>query len=149
MKFTSKEQSIIDQANAIIDSKIQSGASITSPQVAKELFRTMIAPLEHEVFLVAFLNNQNIIISVETMFRGAIDGASVYPREVAKVALAHNAAAVILAHNHPSGITEPSQADMNITRRLQAALELFDIRVLDHLIYGAGPTCSLGERGVL
>ena len=149
MKFTSKEQRIIDKANAIIDSKLNAGEPITNPALAKDIFRTQIAHLEHEVFLVAFLNNQNQVLSLEIMFRGTVNASAVYPREVAKVALAHNAAAVLFAHNHPGGITRPSQADERITSMLVEALGLFDIRVLDHFIYGAGPTFSFMEAGLL
>jgi DNA repair protein RadC len=98
---------------------------------------------------VLFLDNRHRVIAVEDMFRGTIDGASVHPREVVKAALTHNAAAVILAHNHPSGIAEPSQSDELITRRLKDALSLVEIRVLDHLVIGAGTTESFAERGLL
>ena len=109
-------------------------------------------PLRHrqrELFAVLWLDNQNRLIAYEELFQGTIDGASVYPREVVKQALARNAAAVILAHNHPSGVAEPSQADQRLTRRLQAALELVDIRVLDHLVVGEGEIVSFAERGLL
>ena len=147
--FTAEEMNIINQANAIIDSKINNNAAITSPDLAARLVRTQIAHLEHEVFLVIFLDNQNRLIAMDIMFRGTIDSSAVYPREVAKVALAHNAAAVIFAHNHPSGITDPSRADQVITQRLIEALALFDIRVLDHFIVGSGETFSFSERGLL
>ncbi|MGB5209269.1 MAG: JAB domain-containing protein, partial [Gammaproteobacteria bacterium] len=94
-------------------------------------------------------DNRNRLIGLEELFRGTIDGASVYPREVVRQALAHNAAAVILAHNHPSGVAEPSQADEAITRRLKNALALVDIRVLDHLVIGDGEAVSFAERGLL
>lgn len=89
------------------------------------------------------------MITFEELFRGTIDGASVYPREVVKQALAHNAAAVIFAHNHPSGIAEPSQADRHITQRLKSALDLVDIRVLDHIVVGDAETVSLAEQGLI
>ena len=105
--------------------------------------------LPHELFCCIYLDNRHRILSFEELFRGTIDGTSVYPREVVKQALSVNAAAVILAHNHPSGVAEPSQADERITRRLKAALELVDIRLLDHLIVGDGGTTSLAARGLL
>jgi DNA repair protein RadC len=108
----------------------------------------MLAGHDHEIFAVLFLNNRHQVLSYQELFRGTIDGTSVYPREVVKEALTKNAAAVILVHNHPSGVTEPSQADEHITRRLKAALELVDIRVIDHLIVGKTVT-SLAARGMI
>ena len=105
--------------------------------------------LQQEVFVCLFLDNQHRLLAQETLFRGTIDGASVYPREVVKRALFHNAAALIFAHNHPSGVAEPSQADINITRRLKEALDLVGVRTLDHLIIGEGEVTSLAENGVL
>jgi DNA repair protein RadC len=105
--------------------------------------------LPHELFCCIYLDNRHRIISFEELFRGTIDGTSVYPREVVKQALSANAAAVILAHNHPSGVAEPSQADERITRRLKAALELVDIRLLDHLVIGDGVSTSLASRGMI
>jgi DNA repair protein RadC len=105
--------------------------------------------LDHELFCCLFLDNRHRVLSFNELFRGTIDGTSVYPREVVKEALAVNAAAVILAHNHPSGVAEPSQADERITRRLKSALELVDIRLLDHLIVGDGRTTSLASRGLI
>jgi DNA repair protein RadC len=101
------------------------------------------------MFCCLFLDNRHHVLSFEEMFRGTIDGTSVYPREVVKTALSINAAAVILAHNHPSGVAEPSQADERITRRIKSALELVDIRLLDHLIIGNGTSTSLASRGLL
>lgn len=105
--------------------------------------------LEHEVFSCVYLNNQHHVVKIEELFRGTIDGAAIYPREVVKRCLYHNAAAVIFAHNHPSGVAEPSQPDLAITSRLKQALATVDIRVLDHLIIGAGTVVSLAERGVM
>jgi DNA repair protein RadC len=107
------------------------------------------AGLEHEVFCCLYLDNRNRVIACEELFRGTIDGASVHPRAVVKRALIHNAAAIILAHNHPSGVAEPSQADELITRRLKQALALVDIRVLDHLIVADAVVESMAERGLL
>ena len=105
--------------------------------------------LGHELFCCLYLDNRHRVLRFDEMFRGTIDGTSVYPREVVKEALVINAAAVILAHNHPSGVAEPSQADERITRRLKSALELVDIRLLDHLIIGDGQTTSMASRGLL
>jgi DNA repair protein RadC len=105
--------------------------------------------LDHELFCCLFLDNRHRVLRFDELFRGTIDGTSVYPREVVKEALAVNAAAVILAHNHPSGVAEPSQADERITKRLKSALELVDIRLLDHLIIGDGKATSLASRGLL
>ena len=96
-----------------------------------------------------YLDNQHRLLAFEELFRGTIDGASVYPREVVKHALKHNAAALIFAHNHPSGVAEPSQADIHITQRLKQALALVDIRVLDHIIVGDAETTSLAQHGSL
>jgi DNA repair protein RadC len=102
-----------------------------------------------EIFCVLFLDNRHRVIAFEELFTGTIDGASVHPREVLRRVMAHNAAAVILAHNHPSGVAEPSQADCRITRRLQDALALIDVRVLDHVVIGDGSAVSLAERGII
>ncbi|MEH6548625.1 MAG: DNA repair protein RadC [Pseudomonadales bacterium] len=120
-----------------------------SPQATRNFFSSHLRHREHEVFSALFLDNQHAVICCEDLFTGTIDGASVYPREVVKRALALNAAAIIFAHNHPSGVAEPSQADIRITRRLQDALQLVDIRVLDHLVVGDGQPVSLAERGLL
>jgi DNA repair protein RadC len=129
------------------------GAAICSPSAASTQARLYLnlalADKEHEVFVVLFLDNQNNLIEAAELFRGTIDGASVYPREVVKSALLVNAAAVILAHNHPSGLPEPSNADKRITKRVQDALELVDIRVIDHIIVGKSASVSFAERGLL
>jgi DNA repair protein RadC len=105
--------------------------------------------LDHEVFAIIFLDRRNRVISYQEMFRGTIDGASVHPREVVKEALRQNAASLILAHPHPSGVAEPSQADELITNRLKEALSLVDIRILDHIIVAGGDTRSMAEMGLL
>jgi DNA repair protein RadC len=111
--------------------------------------RSRLRDYPYEVFAVLFLDNRHRVIAFEELFRGTIDGASVHPREVVRRALALNAAAVILSHNHPSGVAEPSEADQRITTRLREALSLVDVRVLDHLVIGDGGCCSLAERGLL
>ncbi len=123
--------------------------ALTSPAVTRDYLRARLRDLPHEVFCCLFLDNRNRVISFEELFRGTIDGASVHPREVVKTALQRNAAAVILAHNHPSGVAEPSQADEIITRRLRDALCLVDIRVLDHIVIGEGECVSFAERGLI
>jgi DNA repair protein RadC len=119
----------------------------TSPDTVKAFLHSRLVAREHEVFAVMFMDTKHRLIKYAELFRGTIDGASVYPREVVKECLRHNAAAVIFAHNHPSGNPEPSGADRSLTRRLQDALTLIDVRVLDHIIVGDSECCSLSERG--
>lgn len=123
--------------------------SLSNPRLTRDFFRAQLGFREAEAFAVCFLDNRHRVIALETMFRGTIDGASVHPREVVKRALELNAAAVILGHNHPSGIVEPSQADELITRRLKEALAMVDIRTLDHVIVGGDSYASFAERGLL
>ena len=125
------------------------GESIRCPADTENFLHARIRHLGHELFCCLYLDNRHRVLRFDELFRGTIDGTSVYPREVVKEALAVNAAAVILAHNHPSGVAEPSQADERITARLKAALELVDIRLLDHLIIGNAETTSLASRGLL
>jgi DNA repair protein RadC len=120
-----------------------------SPQTVREYLRLQLAELPHEVFMVLFLDAQHRLIVGEELFRGTLTQTSVYPREVLKRALALNAAAVILAHNHPSGVAEPSRADEALTRHLVTALQLVDVRVLDHLVVGRAQVVSFAERGLL
>ena len=122
---------------------------LSSPQSTRDYLKARLRAYPHEVFACIFLDNRHRIICFEELFKGTIDGASVHPREVVRRALFHNAAAVIFAHNHPSGVAEPSQADQTITRRLIDALALVDIRVLDHIIIGDRETTSFAERGLL
>jgi DNA repair protein RadC len=136
-------------ARRYFDESLPSGETIRSPSDTSYYLKARMRHLGHELFCCLFLDNRHRVLHFEEMFRGTIDGTSVYPREVVKAALAVNAAAVILAHNHPSGVAEPSQADERITRRLKAALELVDIRLLDHLIIGDGSSTSLASRGML
>ena len=125
------------------------GSALSNPRATREFLRMRLRDLPHEVFCCVYLDNRHRVIAFEELFRGTIDGASVHPREVVKQALARNAAAVILVHNHPSGLAEPSQADELITRRLKEALGLVDIRVLDHLVVGDAVCESFAERGLL
>lgn len=149
MQFTQEEQAIIDKAISLVESKIHTGASITSPADCKAYLKLKLATLEHEVFSVVFLTTQHQVIDVQEMFRGTIDGASVYPREVVKAAIYTNAKAVIFAHNHPSDVAEPSIADQMLTERLVKALNLIDVVVLDHLIITKDQIVSFAERGLL
>jgi len=145
------DDAIIESALKILESRISYNSDaplLTSPQDGKDYAKLQLATYEHEVFACIFLDSRNRVIAFEKLFRGTIDCASVYPREVVKACLSHNAAAVIFAHNHPSGATEPSQADIQITERLKNALQLIDITVLDHLIVGED-VVSFAERGLL
>ena len=122
---------------------------LSSPAVVRTYLRVTLAKLDHEVFMVLFLDAQNRVIASEEMFRGTLTQTSVYPREVVRRTLAHNAAAVIFAHNHPSGLAEPSRADELLTRALREALALIDARVLDHIIVAGNGVVSMAERGLL
>jgi DNA repair protein RadC len=128
---------------------IKSKDILTSSQATRDYLRAKFRDCQSEIFSCLFLNNQHHVVKLEELFRGTIDGAAVYPREVVKRCLHHNAAAVILAHNHPSGIAEPSQADIAITKKLRIALETIDVRVLDHLVIGNSLVVSFAERGLL
>lgn len=129
---------------------LRSGMSVlTSPEATRSFLTLQLGTIEHEVFGVLFLDNRHRVIEYRELFQGTIDGASVHPREVVKAALKANAAAVILVHNHPSGNSEPSQADIRITARLKESLDLIDIRVLDHVIVAGSKQTSLAERGLV
>jgi len=125
------------------------GPELTSPRATSRFLQARLRDLDHELFCALFLDNRHRVIRFQPLFRGTIDGASVHPRDVVKQALGLNAAALILAHNHPSGVADPSQADHLITRRLRDALALVDIRVLDHLVVGDGTCFSFAEQGFL
>lgn len=142
-------QALPELARRYYAQSLPSGETIRSPADTESFMKSRLRHLGHEVFCCLFLDNRHRILRFDELFRGTIDGTTVYPREVVKEALAVNAAAVILAHNHPSGVAEPSQADERITRRLKSALELVDIRLLDHLIIGDGRATSLASRGIL
>ena len=144
-----REERLLARARKILLRRMQQGTYLSNPGEVKDYLRLQVGHLEHEVFGCLFLNNQHAVIAAEEMFRGTIDGASVYPREVVKRALELNAAAVIFYHNHPSGVSEPSQADQRLTQRLKAALGTVDIRVLDHFVVGSAEALSFTERGLL
>ncbi len=142
-------EEIIDMARRLLNRKFAKGRSITSPTASREFLLLKLAHYEHEVFSAIFLDNRHRVLAYEELFRGTIDGASVHPREVVKRALQLNAAAIIFAHNHPSGYPEPSQADISLTGRLKEALGLIDVRVLDHFIVGGVEVVSFSERGLI
>jgi DNA repair protein RadC len=142
-------EEILDCARRALAKRVRRGTGFTSPRVTADYLRVRLSILDHEVFCVIYLTKRHQFIACEDLFRGTIDGASVYPREVLKEAIKHNAAAVILAHNHPSGVAEPSQADLDITKQLKKVLDLVEIKVLDHIIIGGGDTVSFAERGLL
>jgi DNA repair protein RadC len=122
---------------------------MSHPSITRDFLIAKLALLEHEVFAAIFLDTRHAVLAFTILFTGSIDGASVHPREVVKHALKYNASAVIFAHNHPSGNPDPSQADRDITRELKRALQLIDVRVLDHFVVGGSKTVSFAERGML
>jgi DNA repair protein RadC len=128
---------------------LQRGDALSCPDDTRRYLQAKLRDRPHEIFACLFLDNRHRVIAFEELFRGTIDGASVHPREIVKQALAHNAAALILAHNHPSGVAEPSHADQQLTHRLKDALALVDVRILDHLVVGDGEAVSFAERGLL
>ena len=142
-------QAVLEMSRRYLNESMERQSVIDSPDATRQFLKSQLRDKSYEVFAALFLDNRHQVIKFEELFRGTIDGASVYPREVVKKALDYNAAALIIAHNHPSGIAEPSQADENITRRLKEALALVDIRLLDHLIVGDIEIVSLAERGLI
>ena len=140
---------VLSQARRVLSRRVRRGATMSSPQAVKDYLRLEIGVLEHEVFCVLFLDAQHRIIELKQMFRGTVTQTSVYPREVVRKALEINAAAVILAHNHPSGVAEPSRADELLTQALKAALDLVDIKVLDHIVIAGNVAWSFAEKGRL
>ncbi len=142
-------QAVIELAKRHLAEQLKRETVFSSSCDVKNYLSAQLRLSEQEVFAVLFLDSQHRLIAFEKLFHGTIDGASVHPREVVKKSLHFNAAAVILAHNHPSGVAEPSAADGEITRKLVVALELVDVRVLDHIVVGGGNTVSLAERGLL
>ena len=128
---------------------MQAGPALANPRATRDFLRARLRDRDHEVFCCLFLDNRHRVIAFDEVFRGTIDGASVHPRDVVKLALTRNAAAVILAHNHPSGVAEPSRSDEALTQALRQALALVDVKVLDHFIVGQGATMSFAERGLL
>ena len=142
-------QAAIELARRVLKEEISSRDALSSPRAVRDYLRLALAGREQEVFVVLLLDAQHRVTASEELFRGTLTQTSVYPREVVKCALKHNAAAVIFAHNHPSGVAEPSHADEILTRSLKAALALVDIQVLDHFIVAGSRTMSFAERGLL
>ena len=143
---TSELNELLERAADALATKYRREGTFTNPTNVKEYLKLKLGAHDREVFAVIFLDNQHQLISFEELFFGTIDAASIYPREVLKAALNHNAAAVVFAHNHPSGVAEPSQADRRITQRLVDVLKLVDIRVLDHIVVGED-CVSFAEKG--
>lgn len=142
-------QAALELGRRHLEGRLRGTDALRSPNETRSFLQAHLRGLEQEVFAGLFLDNRHRVIEFEQLFKGTIDGASVYPREVVKRALAHNAAALIVAHNHPSGVAEPSAADRAITERLRSALALVDVRLLDHVVVGQGEFVSLAERGWL
>lgn len=142
-------QAVVEMARRALKEKVTNGSALGSPGAVRDYLRLKLQGLPHEVFLGVFLDAQNRVIEVEELFRGTLTQTSVYPREVVKRALTHNAAALIFAHNHPSGVAEPSHADEALTAALRQALALIDVKVLDHFIIGGDCAMSFAERGLL
>jgi DNA repair protein RadC len=140
---------IILQALELLACEMRESDTLAAPDAVKDYLRLKLAPKDHEVFAVVFLDAQNRVIEFEEMFRGTLTQTSVYPREVVRAAMKHNAACVVLAHNHPSGNATPSRADEALTHTLKAALALVDVRVLDHFIVTTGEALSMAERGLM
>jgi DNA repair protein RadC len=140
---------VAELARRAVSEEIERGNVMTSPQAVRDYLRLSLAALPHEVFMILFLDSQHRLLVAEELFRGTLAQTSVYPREVVKAALAHNAAAVILAHNHPSGVAEPSRADELLTQALKQALALVDVRTLDHFVVAGSSVVSFAERGLL
>ncbi|MBK1618593.1 DNA repair protein RadC [Lamprobacter modestohalophilus] len=144
------EAQLVAEAIRCLEARYQvAGECLNSPELTREYLKLRLYGLAYEVFAVIYLNSRNQVIQYRELFRGTINGASVHPREVVRECLHWNASSVILAHNHPSGVAEPSQADLCITKRLQEALGLIDVQVLDHLVIGDGAGVSFAERGLL
>lgn len=140
---------ILQAAHSVIDEKMVRGAELESPKRVKEFLITKLASLEHEVFGILFLDSKFRLIDYAELFRGTLTAAPVYPREVIKEALRRNAAALILAHNHPSGLADPSNQDIRLTKQLKEALHYVDVRIVDHIVVGGLRAVSFSEKGLL
>ncbi|WP_019410282.1 RadC family protein [Pseudomonas psychrophila] len=143
----SQLQAVLEMGRRHLAERLRRDSALESPQAVRDYLKSLLRHEPHEVFGCLFMDSKHRMLAFEVLFRGSIDSASVYPRQVVKRALAHNAAAVIFCHNHPSGITEPSQADRTLTQRLIEALDLIEVRVLDHFIVGDGEPLSMVEYG--
>jgi len=142
-------QAVLEMGRRHLRETLDRGNSLANPEQTRQFLIAQLRDLPHEVFACLFLDNRHRVIAFDELFRGTIDGASVHPRELVRRTLRHNAAAVIFAHNHPSGIAEPSIADRQLTERLKQALALIDTRVLDHFVIGDGVATSFAEQGLL
>jgi len=142
-------QAVLEMARRALSEEIKLTDALSNPRAVRDYLRVTLARLQHEVFVAVFLTAQNRVIAVDELFRGTLTQTSVYPREIVKRALAHNAASVILAHNHPSGEASPSQADRRLTRTLADALALIDVKVLDHFVVAPGASLSFAEQGFI
>ena len=142
-------QAVLEMARRHLGEKLARGAALNSTADTKQFLQACLRDRPHEVFCCLFLDNRHRVLAFEELFHGTLNGTAVYPREIVKRAMAHNAAAVILVHNHPSGAAEPSRADELLTARLKEALGLVDVRVLDHVVVGDGEMASFSERGLL
>lgn len=140
-------QAVLEMGKRHLHATLVRDEALTDPAATQHYLSARLRDYAFEVFACLFLDNRHRVIHFKELFRGTINGASVHPREVVRQTLEHNAAAVIFAHNHPSGVAEPSEADRQLTRRLQAALELIDVRVLDHIVIGDGECVAFSERG--
>lgn len=143
------DDQIIAQALALLEARMRQASVLGSPGAVRDFLKLKLHDRQHEVFVCVFLDAQNRVLAVDELFRGTLTQTSVYPREIVKEALRHNAAAVIFAHNHPSGVAEPSRADEMLTAALRQALALVDVKVLDHFIVASGAALSFAERGLL
>jgi DNA repair protein RadC len=146
---TAKLKAGVELARRLLREEMSHGDALTSPEAVRDYLRLTLASLPHEAFVVLFLDSQHRLLAADELFRGTLAQTSVYPREVVKAALARNAAAVIFAHNHPSGVAEPSRADELLTQALKQALSLVDIRTLDHFVVAGHRVVSFAERGLL
>ena len=143
----SQLQAVLEMSRRHLAERLRRDSALESPQAVRDYLKSLLRHEPHEVFGCLFMDSKHRMLAFEVLFRGSIDSASVYPRQVVKRALAHNAAAVIFCHNHPSGNSEPSQADRTLTQRLTEALDLIEVRVLDHFIVGEGEPLSMVEHG--
>ena len=143
----SQLQAVLELGRRHLAERLRRDSALESPQAVRDYLKALLRHEPHEVFGCLFMDSKHRMLAFEVLFRGSIDSASVYPRQVVKRALGHNAAAVIFCHNHPSGITDPSEADRTLTQRLTEALDLIEVRVLDHFIVGDGEPLSMVEHG--
>ncbi len=143
------DERIIQRALAILEGRARHGCALTSPAAVRDYLRLALGSRDHEVFVVVHLDAQHRVLAFEELFRGTLTQTSVYPREVVKSVLRHNSACVIFAHNHPSGVAQPSRSDELLTRNLKDALELIEVKVLDHFVVAGHQAISFAERGLI